>query len=303
MKKYWPLVWRVGMVIAAFALASCRAGEPPTRVPTSAPTNTLSPTSAVIIAGHRGAAGIAPENTLAAFQKALDLGVTAIELDVHLSQDNELVVIHDPTLDRTTDGTGPVHNLTLGELKKLNASAKYKGQGNYDVQRIPTLQEVYDLVGKRAQMYIEIKLANDNSRYPNIEQKVIAVVRKNSAVNSTRISSFDFATVRQIQTLEPQIGREAIISTAYLRDMGLKGKGPNEIIADLTAQGARALGCEKTYLSPAFTAMLKQAGLTVGVWTVDDPNEMWKFIDLGADVVTTNRPDLLLAALKQGKPK
>lgn len=295
--------WLVAIAFAVLVLASCRASETPTSVPTSVPTNTPVPMRAISIVGHRGAAGIAPENTLASFQKALDLGVAAIELDVHLSKDNELVVIHDPMLDRTTDGAGPVQNLTLAELLKLNASAKYKGAGSFDVQRIPTLQQVYDLVGKRAQIYIEIKLASDNRRYPDIEQKVIEVVRKNNAVSSTRISSFDFATVRQIQTREPTIGREVIISTAYLRNMGLQGKGPNDIAADLTAQGARAVGVEKTYLSPALMSTLKQAGLMVGVWTVDDPNEMWKFLDLNVDAVTTNRPDLLLVALKQGRPK
>lgn len=301
MTIYRQLVWLVA--IAILTVTSCRADETATSVPTSLPPSPVSSLSSVIIVGHRGAAGIAPENTLASFQKALDLGVTAIELDVHLSQDDELVVLHDPTLDRTTDGSGAVRNMPLAELKKLNASAKYKGQGIYAIQCIPTLQEVYDLVGKRAQVYIEIKLATDNQRYPGIEQKVIEVVRKNNAVNSTRVSSFDFATVRQIQTLEPPIGREAIISTAYLRNIGLQGKGPVEIAADVAAQGARAVGVEKTYLSPALMSALKQAGLAVGVWTVDDPNDLWKFLDLQVDAVTTNRPDLMLVALKQGRPK
>ncbi|MEW5717732.1 MAG: glycerophosphodiester phosphodiesterase family protein, partial [Chloroflexota bacterium] len=258
------------------------------------PAQTAPAKRAVMIVGHRGAAGAAPENTLAAFQRAIEIGVDAIELDVHLSKDNELIVIHDPTLVRTTDGTGAVRDFTVAELKKLNAAAKFKGSGNYDVQRLPTLQEVFDLVGARAPLQIEIKLAADGSRYPGIEQKVVDHVRRNNAVASAEITSFDFDTVRHVQSLEPRVGRRVPISTAYLRPFGLAGKGPADIAGDLLRQTIPAVDVEKTFLTQPLFDALRPAGLKIGVWTVNDAKEMWKFVEIGVDQITTDRPDLLV---------
>jgi glycerophosphoryl diester phosphodiesterase len=146
------------------------------------------------IVGHRGAKGIAPENTLVGFQVALELGVDMIELDVHLSKDGELVVIHDPRLERTTDGRGLVSAYTLAELKELDAAARFEGDTSYGVQRIPTLEEVYALVQGRTRINVEIKRTADGERYPGIEGKVVESVRRNDALAYTIISSFDFPT-------------------------------------------------------------------------------------------------------------
>ena len=250
------------------------------------------------IVGHRGAKGIAPENTLASFQRALDLGVDMIELDVHLSKDGELVVIHDSNLERTTDGSGLVGDYTLEALRTLDAAARFEGSEPFGVQRIPTLQEVYDLVQGKTQINIEIKTAEDGSRYSGIEREVVEFVQQNEAMSYTIVSSFDFPTLMEIEQLEPDLPRYAIISTGYFREMGLKGKRANDVVADLVESGFREVAVNKKYLSPKLMSLLDQAGFTVVVWIVNDVDEMWTFVDMEVDRMTTDRPDLLIPAYR-----
>jgi glycerophosphoryl diester phosphodiesterase len=266
------------------------------------PAASAAPARRVAIVGHRGAAGVAPENTLPAFQRGIDAGADAVELDVHLSKDGQLVVIHDPRVDRTTNGTGVVREMPLAEIKHLNAAARFKGAGDYGVLRVPTLQEVFDLIGRRAvQVVIEIKLDANGRRYPGIEERVIEVVRRNNAGGAVAVASFDFETLRRMQSLEPKIARQAVISTAYLSQMGMKQKGPADIAADLAALGVQAVGINKTFASTEMVTALKQAGLGVSAWTVNDFVEMWKLIDLGVESITTDRPDILVEKYRQGR--
>jgi glycerophosphoryl diester phosphodiesterase len=250
------------------------------------------------IVGHRGAKGIAPENTLASFQAALDAGVDMIELDVHLSQDGELVVLHDPRLERTTDGSGLVGEFTLAELKQLDAAAQFEGDAATGVQRIPTLQEVYDLVGGQVEINVEIKTAEDGSRYPGIEDKVLELVRRNGAEAYTVVSSFDFPTVQEVQAQEPELACYAIVSTEYFREMGLKGKRAEDVVADLVDHGFGQVAVDKQYLSRDLMALLDEAGFVVGVWVLNDVDEMGKFASMGVDRITTDRPDLLIPAYR-----
>ena len=131
---------------------------------------------------HRGGAGLAPENTLAAFRAGLEQGADALELDVHLSRDGELVVIHDPILARTTNAAGEVGDMTFAELRQLDAAARYFGPP-VGRQLIPTLQEVVDLAKGRASLQIEIKVRSDGSRYPGIESKVVETLRQSGMVD------------------------------------------------------------------------------------------------------------------------
>lgn len=252
------------------------------------------------IVGHRGAKGVAPENTLSSFQAALDAGVDMIELDVHLSKDGHLVVIHDPALDRTTDGQGMVGDLTLAELKALNAAAQFPGSHPYGIQRIPTLQEVYDLVGGRVEINVEIKTTAGGSRYPGIEQAVVDTVRRNHALATTVVSSFDFATVQEAHRLEPALACYAIISTDYFWEMGVRGGRAGDVVSDLTENGFTQVAVNKKYLSADLMSLLDEAGFMVGVWIVDDADELWEFAGMGVDRVTTDRPDLLVPAYRAG---
>lgn len=280
----------LGMVLILSVLGACQSNTE------GAPT--MEAEHRIQIVGHRGAKGVAPENTLASFQAALDVGVDMIELDVHLSRDGELVVIHDPRLERTTDGSGLVGDFTLEELKGLDASAKFEGGAWSGVQRIPTLQEVYDLVQGQVEINVEIKTAEDGSRYPGIEDKVVALARENNALAYTVVSSFDFPTVQEVQSLEPEMACYAIVSTDYFREMGLQDRRANDVVADLVAHGFSQVAVNKQYLSKDLMSLLTEAGFVVGVWVLNDLDEMWAFAELGVDRVTTDRPDLLTAAIQ-----
>jgi glycerophosphoryl diester phosphodiesterase len=306
------------VLILAVLAAGCNAPAVPTLAKPTQPPPPLPPppppnaveigggargggSGGVLFFGHRGAGGEAPENTLAAFKKGLEDGVNAIELDVHLTKDGELAVMHDPRLDRTSDGTGLIKDFAMTDLKKLNAAAKYKGTVSYGVQPIPTLQEVYDLAGKKARLVIEIKVDEKGARYPGIEQKVVDLVRRNDAVARTTVGSFDIDTMKEMQRLEPGIFRLTFISTAYLGQASKNKQGPEQIAADLKAAGLQGVGVDKAFLSAALVTALKGAGLQVGAWTVDDAAEMWKLVDLGVETITTNNPALLMDKYKEGR--
>ena len=160
----------------------------------------------VKIYAHRGASAYAPENTLPAFQAAMEQGADGIELDVHLSRDGELVVIHDEELDRTTNGTGLVKDHTLAELKKLCAD---NGMSGYGDVRIPTLQEVLELV-KPSGMLVNIELKTGILWYEGIEKKTLDLVEKLGMKNRTVYSSFNHYSIAEVQRLAPKA------ETAYL---------------------------------------------------------------------------------------
>ncbi|MBN1316796.1 MAG: hypothetical protein JXA42_15055 [Anaerolineales bacterium] len=248
------------------------------------------------ILGHRGARALAPENTYVSFQAALDANVDMIELDVHLSKDGELVVIHDPCLERTTDGTGQIGDFTLRELQALDASAKFPLNDTFEIQRIPTLQQVYDQVAGQAALNIEIKLDYYGNRYPRIEEKVLHLAHSNANTTKTLLSCFDFPTLRLVNRLNPDIPSYAIISDKYFQEISR----PQDVVQDLTNHCFRQVAVNKRFLSNSLLSLLKQAGFTVGVWIVDDVREMWRYVEMGVDRITTDRPDRLVAAYRLG---
>jgi glycerophosphoryl diester phosphodiesterase len=254
----------------------------------------------LIIMGHRGARYIAPENTEAAYRLALEVGVHSIELDVHLSKDNELIVMHDARVDRTTDGEGEIRARTLAELKQLNAAASHEGDIDYGVQQIPTLQEVYDLVQGQTQINIEIKTDSQGHRYPDIEEKVIEVIERNQAADYTIVSSFDFPTLETVRTLSPSLGIYAIVSKEYFQALG--SDHPAKAVDDFVRRGFRWVAVNKGYLTQPLRDGLAEAGILVHTWVVNEEAEMWSFVEMGVDAITTDRPDLLVAAYRGGMP-
>lgn len=248
----------------------------------------------ILKVAHRGGAGLAPENTLAAFRAALEQGADALELDVHLSRDGELVVIHDAAVARTTNAPGEVGELTLAELRLLDASARYFGPP-VDRQVIPTLQEVVDLARGRVSLQIEIKMRSDGSPYPDIESRVVETVRRNDLVDDTVILSLDFSTLKSVRLLEPRLKTCALISKGYLQQVGRRG--PAAVAEEMSALGVDSVGVEKTWLSQPLYRELRSRGLGVGVWTVNNAEEMRRFASMGVDFVTSDRPDLLRQAL------
>jgi glycerophosphoryl diester phosphodiesterase len=245
---------------------------------------------------HRGGAGLAPENTLAAFQRALELRADAVELDVHMSQDGALIVMHDADLVRTTRHVGEIGALTLEALRTLNAAANHQGN-HVDPQPIPTLHEVLALVKGRAGAQIEIKQWADQRRYPGIEAKVVDAVRHFDMLANVMVISFDFPTLQAIKALEPRIATCALLSSAYLRHFDLR-RDATPVVDDLASHGFRCVGVKHTWLTEPFFHALRQRHFQVGVWTVNDPFSMRKFADLGVDFITSDRPDLLRQALQ-----
>lgn len=224
-----------------------------------------------MIIGHRGAAGYEPENTLLSFRKAIDLGVDWIEFDLHRSADGYLVVIHDDTVDRTTDGHGKVSDMTLEELKKLDA-----GKG----QQIPTFQEVIDLARGRVKMIPEIK-------QEGIEVELLDLIDRNDIVNTCMVSSFFGYAIRRCKEFHPQLQTAAIFSHLPIdfRVMSL------DIMAD-------ALFLRKDIASQALVEECHKNGFNVCIWNEDTPEEIRKYAEMEPDFMSSNYPDRLKQALR-----
>jgi glycerophosphoryl diester phosphodiesterase len=154
------------------------------------------------IFGHRGFSGKYPENTLLAFEKAIEAGADGIELDVHLTKDGEMVIHHDELLDRTTDGQGLIGSYTLAELKKLDASAGFKGV--YGKQEIPTLREYFDLI-KNSDIMTNIELKTGVDTYPGIEEKVLGLIDEYGYRDRIIISSFNHYSVMRMKAMAPDM--------------------------------------------------------------------------------------------------
>ncbi len=245
-----------------------------------------------MLVAHRGGAGLAPENTLAAFERGIAEKADAVEMDVHLSRDGEVVVIHDPELSRTTDGAGNVADLALADIRRFNAAAKFKGS-QVAPQKVPTFQEAVDLVNGRVALQVEIKVKPDGSRYPGIEQKVVDILRKADMVEKTVIISFDWPTLTDIKSIEPRLKTGALAAPSHFGTQ----KDVAAVARQVKAAGADYMGPEKTYLTGALLSELRKQGIGGGAWTVDDPDQMRKLAALQPDFLTTNRPDLLRQVL------
>ena len=231
---------------------------------------------------HRGASAYAPENTMAAFDKAVELGADALELDLHLSRYGELVVIHDDTLDRTTDGRGPVHERSLKDLKRLDAG-RWFGL-DFVGQRIPTLAEVLDRFARKVPLALEVK--GGSTFFPGIEEKVVSVLRRHSAIEHSAVASFDHYALRRVKEVEPALRTAAL----------LVGR-PVSISAIASPAKADAMALEASLVTRTEVEACRAAGLQLVVWVVNEPAQMRYFIDLGVDGIITDRPDLLRTAL------
>jgi glycerophosphoryl diester phosphodiesterase len=240
---------------------------------------------------HRGGAGLAPENTLAAFQLALQYQVDAVELDLHMSQDGALVVMHDADLKHATGTAGVISAFTLAELQQFDAAATYRRKHRtMEPQCIPTLQDVLGLVHGRTDVQIEIKLDAKKRRYPDIEAKVVDAVRRYDMIDEAVIISFDFPTLHTITALEPRLATGALISAL---PGSHRERHATRAAAALAGQGFRYVGAKYTGMTAAFAQALRAHDLRPGVWTVNDAANMRKFAEMGVAFITSDRPDLL----------
>jgi glycerophosphoryl diester phosphodiesterase len=218
--------------------------------------------------GHRGARAYEPENTLRSFRKALELSVNAVELDVRMTKDGEIVVIHDPGVNRTTNGTGLVSTLTLKEIRQLKTEKD---------EKIPTLEEALEFLDKKVKVLIELKETG-------LEAKVLKIVQKEELENNVVIVSFLEDALRRVKELNEKIETGLIY---------VKHKNPVKTATDLKA----------SYLLPLYrfthTADVQKAhqnGLKMIVWTINKPEEVADYIKKGVDGITSDTPDILSKA-------
>ena len=240
---------------------------------------------APLFAAHRGGALLWAENSLLAFRNALALGADFLELDVHLTRDGEVVVIHDATLERTTTGAGPVRERTLAELGAVRLKDRH---GAVREEGIPTLDQVVALAAAgRRQLLLEIKTDERRRRYPEIEEKVFAVLDRHRFTSFTVVMAFEAATWRRLRELRPDARVAALYSARMLR--------PADVAAELEAlrqAGVGFVGLDQARVNADVARQARLAGLTLGVWTVNEREAIARFIDQGVGVVITDRPDL-----------
>ena len=237
---------------------------------------------------HRGASHQAPENTLAAFLLAVELGADGIELDVQLSRDGEIVVIHDFALETTTDGTGPVRERTLAELKELEAGRR--SEDPYAGQQIPTLQEVIATVGDGLLLNIELKTAS--WRDDGLAGTVVQAIEDNHLLDRTIISSFNPLALRRVSRLNPGIPTGLL----YAPDLPPPLRRPwARHLLELDA-----IHPHHSLVDDGYVGWARERGYRVHTWTVDDPGRMRQMVQTGVDIVITNRPDLFRQVLQAG---
>jgi len=245
---------------------------------------------ATLLAAHRGGALLWPENSLLAFRNAVALGADFIEFDVHLSRDGEVVVIHDPTLDRTTTGAGPVKDRTVAELKAVRLKDR---TGAVTEETVPTLDEVAAVAahGKR-RMLLEIKVDPSRARYPGIEEKVLAIVDRHGMAGSTVVMAFEAPTWRRVRELRPDVATCALYSARMLGRTSLAAE-----LEALSSAGVRFIGVEHTAVDATMVAQAQREGIGVGAWTVNDAAAMKRLIDAGAAILITDQPDVAKTVL------
>lgn len=242
---------------------------------------------------HRGGSLLAPENTLAAFEAGIAAGADWVECDVHMARDGSLVVIHDADLRRTTDRAGQVGRLTLDEIRLANAAAKFPDR-RFDPQRVPTLEEVLAALPERVGVQVEIKVP-EGGPYPGIERRVCNCLRQGGMVARSAVISFDPRTLSRVREAAPEVPAGFLVSERRL-PVG-DGAPVDRIAATARAGGAAFAGLELKLVSPDLVAGLRNAGLGVAVWTVNDAPDMRACRDLGVDAVASDRPDLLRKVL------
>ncbi len=272
----------VGLIVLLFAAGAVRywMWNPD-------PLATLYEGRAILNMGHRGASGAAPENTIAAFIAAAEQGAHVVELDVMLSGDGEVVVIHDYTLDRTTDGSGLVKEHSLAELKRLDAGSWFSA--DFAGEKIPTLQEVIDALDPAMLLNIEIK--SESPATDGLEKAVVDVIARNNLYGRVLVSSFNPISLLRVKLADRRIP----VGLLYMADLPVY-LSQGWFIPILLPE---ALHPSYDLVDEAYMEWAHRKGFKVNVWTVDEAADMERMIDLGVDGIITNRPELLTQILEE----
>ncbi len=233
---------------------------------------------------HRGFSGSYPENTMLAFEKALEAGCEGMEFDVHLTRDGQVVIIHDETIDRTSGQTGWVKDMTYEKLCQVDFSYKFKGLVEF--QRIPTLREYFELVQDR-DILSNIELKTGVWEYPGIEQAVYDLIREYHMEQKVCISSFNHHSVMRMKAIDPSLMCGFLSETwildagAYVRDHGVEAYHPHfKMLTEPELADLKAHGCQ------------------INTWTVNEDADIDWMIRSEVDGIISNHPDRVAAHLK-----
>jgi glycerophosphoryl diester phosphodiesterase len=252
---------------------------------------------------HRGGASLWPENSLTAFRSAIELGARILELDVHLTGDGQVAVIHDPTLERTSSGVGPLAACTAADLRR----ARLRGaDGALTDDCVPTLDEVLALAAPAGvALLIEVKtpgpavryerrgehvVAEPGPRYPGLEARVLELLDAAGLNGRSFIMAFNPAVLAEIRTLAPRQPTALLVDRHHVVASGARSA---EAVAWALDARASFLGLHHALCDAAVMEAARRAGIAVGVFTVNDEEAMRRLADLGVDVIISDRADLV----------
>lgn len=237
------------------------------------------------VIAHRGASAISPENTMIAFKRAIEIGANAIETDVQMTKDNHLVLIHDETLERTTNGKGLVKDHTLTELKELDAGSWFSNI--YKNEKIPTIEELFELV-KSENIWLNLEIKKRYSLNLKLDKLLIKKINEFGMQDRVVISSFNHYSVYKVKKIDPSLktgilyGRNIYRPWLYASKLKASSLHPN-----------------KAFVSNYVVNKAHKQNLKVFPYTVDDKEEMISLIDMGVDGLITNVPDRLVLLLNE----
>jgi len=240
-----------------------------------------------LVTSHAACKGHAPENTLPGIEAALRIGADAIEIDVHCTSDGVPVLIHDETVDRTTDGSGNVHDMPLSVVRALDAGARQFAP-KFEGTRIPTLAEVLDLTNGKALLQIEIKQTG-------IEEQVARVVRDAGAVASCEVHSFWPQVVKAARQTEPRMAAALLTDGRRIVDW-------DDFFGFALSINAQGVSVYYAFATPQIVRQGQLRSLTFMTWTVDDENDMAAMCDAGVDSICSNFPDLVRRTIDSRTP-
>jgi len=240
----------------------------------------------VKIIGHRGARDLWPENSLDGFRRTRDLGVDGVEFDVHVTRDNELVVIHDATLDRTTEGRGPVAWRTSAELAKTRLH-------NAGERGVPTLDEVLDVfAGTSMELHIEIKTDAEGRLYPGLEQRLIDLIIRRELGQQAILTCFVPSALERVRKISAS---QKVAASVNQRSADAQG-GLGAAFDRFNAIDGCIVAVEMGLLAAEMDFCLKKIGAErLGAWVPNDPEDVAYWLDQPIRQITTDRPDIALA--------
>lgn len=236
----------------------------------------------MIVTAHRGASDIAPENTLIAVKKAIDLGADYAEIDVWQTQDDEIILMHDKTPRRTTNAKGKkeIWNYSLEELKKLDAGSWFGKE--FKNEPVPTLLEAIQVIKGKIKLNIELKISFEE---PGMVQKIVDIIRTEGLGKDCMVTSFDRRSVEEVKNIAPEIKAGFIFEKGYP--------------VDVYDGNWEVLSCSRKVVDEELVERARKSNKEIHVWTVNNVKEMKRLMNLGIDGIITGRPGLLIPLVRE----